>query len=211
MLYQIIGALLLPILGVDLLLVVTLYFLPRIKEQWTRILCYSIVVFFVLTTSFFKLLRITPSLMASTPVHVTVRSEHRDLVRSFYYITQHHGRTFATWKSYMPGMSSDVALEQEDVRLLLAISRNKQWQVTPIANIPGTFEAVVDLDKASFFPDRSGAIAQAITAYQKWEIGNYLSSLLTLVLAALLVQRLWYLGSSTTKVSPPTPLQPSLS
>jgi hypothetical protein len=211
MLYQITGALLLPILGVDLLLVVALYFLPRIKEQSTRILCYSIVILFALATSFFKLLRISPSIIPSSPVHVTVRSEHRDLFRSFYYITQHHGRTFATWKSYMPSTSIDATLEAEDVKLFLAMQRDNQWLFTPIHAIPRTGEAIIDLDTAHFLPDQTGASEEAIVTRYKWEAGNYLSSFLTLVLVVLLVQRLWYLGSGITKTSLHAPVHPSLS
>ncbi|WP_324672192.1 hypothetical protein [Hymenobacter sp. GOD-10R] len=144
-------------------------------------------------------------------MHVTVKSKHRDLFRSFYYIKQYHGRTFATWKSYMPGMSTDATLEAEDVKLFLAIQRDHQWLITPIRSISHTGEAIVDLDKASFLPDRTGAIEAAIVARYKWEAGNYLSSFLTLVLVVLLIQRLWYLGSGITRTSLHAPVHPSLS
>ncbi|OUJ71416.1 hypothetical protein BXP70_21920 [Hymenobacter crusticola] len=118
---------------------------------------------------------------------------------------------FATWKSYMPGKSSDAVLEGEDVKLFLTMQRDNQWLITPIYPIPSTGEAIVDLDTARFLPDQTGAVTQAVVAYRKWEAGNYLSSVLTLVLVVLLVQRLWYLGPSTTKAHPNAPLKLGLS
>jgi len=210
MLYQLSNVLLWPILGIDVVLVTALYFLPRHQRRKIRIVRYGVIILLALLTGFFKLLRTSPGLLASTPVHVTVASEHPNLLRSFYYITQYHRRTIATWKSYMPGKSSDAVLEGDNARLFLAMQRNDQWLITPIYNVPLTSEAVVDLDKARFLPDRTGVVEEAIGAYHKWEIGSYLSSFLTLALVVLLIQRLRYLGPGTTKASPTALLQPSI-
>jgi hypothetical protein len=211
MFYQLSDVLLWPVLAIDMLLVAALYFLPRYQQRLTRIFLYGAVVLLALITGVFKLLCASPGNVASTPIHVSVRSNHRDAFRSVYYLRQNHEHPLAVdWKSYMPGTSSEEVLEAEGWEQSLAIKINGQWRLTPvIATTPS--EAIIDLEKASFSIDRTGDAAKAIASYRIVEIGSWLSSFLTLGFLFLLIHRIRYLGSSATDGSVASPWKPSFS